>query len=438
MRFVAPLFYDNADAGLRDAGLFGATVVGGIYELNHGAGRILGRRLGTPARSIAGTDVGAHFEGGIGGSFQFAFCGRPAVLPAQSNTLGGGPELIAFRVWPFSQGPAQLSQFADVRVIPGTVPVLPELFSGRVGLITGTTQLVLQAETQANFEIGETYYFKCRANTQVIAGAGVTLTGRYLYGNGATIECTYRGGDAWFVSGGGGFWVSTTAAQPSAPLFTNESAIFTDGDPNGTGVALVTSDGTYWRRADGNIAQSGLYVPYLTYPAGRGVAGKPAAGAGLGGEIGLTDNTVLAALGSAAISAQKVTDPLCAFTSADGKVLIERVSPGAATDSASLANAATLLLSYTTATNRDHALIAVVKMTVASVRYVVRLAIDAENVAGTVAVLGQQVLGSLPVGVTLVADVSGTSVRAALLNSTGSAIGPIRMRWSRATVEDPS
>jgi len=124
--------------------------------------------------------------------------------------------------------------------------------------------------------------------------------------------------------------------------------------------------------------------------------------------------------------------------SADGKVTVERTTPGAATDSASLANAATLHLSYTTATNRDHALMAVVKMTVASVRYVVRLAIDAENVAGTVAVLGQQVLGSLPVGVTLVADVSGTAVRAALLNSTGSAIGPIRMRWSRATVEDPS
>jgi len=438
MRFISPLFFENADAGLRDAGLFGATVIGGIYEHNHAVGRVLGRQLGTAANSTGGTDVGPHFEASFGGSFQYAFCYRVQLLPGMSTTLFAGNEHPAFRVWPFSHGPPSHSECNDFRSISGDTAVLAQRFSGRIGLIVATARLVLQSGGLGNFQDGETYYFKCRANVQIIAGAGATVSGRLLYGNGSTIECTHMGGGEWFVSGGGGYWTSTTAAQPSAPLFTNETILLTDGNPDSGSPSLVTSAAGVWRRSDGNIAQAGLYVPYLTYPNGRSVAGKAAAGAGLGDEIGLTDNTVLAALGSAAISAQKVTDPLCAFASADGKVLVERVSPGAATDSASLANAATLLLSYTTATNRDHALIAVVKMTVASVRYVVRLAVDAENVAGTVAVLGQQVLGALPVGVTLVANVSGTSVRAALLNSTGAAIGPIRMRWSRATVEDPS
>lgn len=131
------------------------------------------------------------------------------------------------------------------------------------------------------------------------------------------------------------------------------------------------------------------------------------------------------------------------FESADGKDALDQVASGAPTDSASLANAATLTLQYATTTNREHQLICRIKATIGATRYVFRWAADFENVSGTVTLLAEQALQgpasyASPPGVTISASVSGTNAQFSILNSTGGAITNVRMRLVRSTTTDPS
>ncbi len=105
----------------------------------------------------------------------------------------------------------------------------------------------------------------------------------------------------------------TVATLPSAAgPFSYKTVLVIDGAPSGLYPTLVVSDGTNWRRSDGNLPGSGIYVPFLTYPTGRSVAGKAAAGAGLGGEIVAPDDTLLVAEGSAALAFGKLKTAMIA------------------------------------------------------------------------------------------------------------------------------
>jgi hypothetical protein len=203
-RFVGPLFMQNADAGLRDSGLFGATVVGGIYEANVGTGRTLGRQLGTSARTAGGVDVGPHAEGGACGAYQYAYASRCTILPGGLYSSGGGNETPKFRVWPFSTGPqADLGQFRSLReMAAGTHNLLPELFSGRTGITTASCTVALYTNSFANFEEGEQYeIIVAEGNLTVISSGAATIDGPKLWGPGSAVKFTYHGAGNWAVTG---------------------------------------------------------------------------------------------------------------------------------------------------------------------------------------------------------------------------------------------
>ncbi len=105
---------DNKAAGLSDAGLFGASVFGGV-RANNRMGRITGKRT-IALLTVTPTDLGCFTETNTHGDFVWAYSSAGAVAPG-GTAYRAPPAMVAFSG---SELPAFLANYQLTNIVPGT------------------------------------------------------------------------------------------------------------------------------------------------------------------------------------------------------------------------------------------------------------------------------------------------------------------------------